>query len=173
MPWWCPGSYRVQTIIRNHNYQATKTYPFKMPLSSFDTKQEYKMKWFIQNMIIGNEYEFLQNFYDGQITGHISVGNPRNTNGYKFFATTSRGIIQNPNSDHFKNQHHKDSFQASLLLTWINFNPSMDELLDHYKEWNKISYQFLKFGNGWVISAHTFLGMWLLLHAGIKVNPRW
>ena len=34
-------------------------------------------------IIIGNEHEFLQNFYDGQITGHISVGNPGNTNGYK------------------------------------------------------------------------------------------
>ena len=54
-----------------------------MPLSNFDTKQEYKMKWFKKNIIIGNEHEFLQNFYDGQITGHISVGNPGNTNGYK------------------------------------------------------------------------------------------
>ena len=48
----------------------------------------------------------------------------------KFFTTTSRGIIQNPNSDNFKNQHHKESIQVPLLLTWINFNPSMDELLD-------------------------------------------
>ena len=34
-------------------------------------------------MIIGNEHEFLQNFYDDQITGHISVENPGNTNDYK------------------------------------------------------------------------------------------
>ena len=28
----------------------------------------------------------------------------------------------------------------------------------------------LKFGNGHVISHHTLLGMWLLIHAGIKVG---
>ena len=27
----------------------------------------------------------------------------------------------------------------------------------------------LKFGNGYLISAHTLLSMWLLIHAGIKV----
>ena len=32
--------------------------------------------------------------------------------------------------------------------------------------------QPLKFRNGWVISSHTLLGMWLLIHAGIKVKPR-
>ena len=31
--------------------------------------------------------------------------------------------------------------------------------------------QPLKFGNGWVIPAETLLGMWLLIHAGIKVKP--
>ena len=48
----------------------------------------------------------------------------------------------------------------------------------HYKVWDEITYQFpnfngqpLKFGNGLVISSHTFLGMWLLIHAGIKVTP--
>ena len=30
--------------------------------------------------------------------------------------------------------------------------------------------ELLKFGNGYVISSHTLLGMWLLLHAGIVVN---
>ena len=29
----------------------------------------------------------------------------------------------------------------------------------------------LKFGNGYVISSHPLLGMWLFIHAGIKVNP--
>ena len=28
-----------------------------------------------------------------------------------------------------------------------------------------------QFENGSVISSHTLLGMWLLIHAGIKVNP--
>ena len=31
--------------------------------------------------------------------------------------------------------------------------------------------QPLKFGNGYVISSHTLLGMWWLLHAGIKLKP--
>ena len=31
--------------------------------------------------------------------------------------------------------------------------------------------QPLKFGNGSVISSHTLLGMRLLIHAGVKVNP--
>ena len=33
--------------------------------------------------------------------------------------------------------------------------------------------QPLKFRNGWVISAHTFLDMYLFIHAGIKANPRY
>ena len=31
--------------------------------------------------------------------------------------------------------------------------------------------QLLTFANGLVISSHTLLSMWLLNHAGIKVNP--
>ena len=44
--------------------------------------------------------------------------------------------------------------------------------------WDKITYPFvnfngapLKFVNGYVIMFHTFLGMWLLIHVGIKVKP--
>ena len=29
----------------------------------------------------------------------------------------------------------------------------------------------LKVENGWIILSHTLLGTWLLVHAGIKVNP--
>ena len=29
----------------------------------------------------------------------------------------------------------------------------------------------LKDENGWIILSHTLLGTWLLVHAGIKVNP--
>ena len=46
--------------------------------------------------------------------------------------------------------------------------------------WVEITYPFLnfndtpfKFGNGWVISLHTLLGLWLHIHTGIKVNPCW
>ena len=31
----------------------------------------------------------------------------------------------------------------------------------------------LKFGNGQVISSHTLLDMWLLIHADIKVKQYW
>ena len=31
--------------------------------------------------------------------------------------------------------------------------------------------QPLKFGNGYVISSHSLLGMWLFIQAGIKVKP--
>ena len=52
------------------------------------------------------------------------------------------------------------------------------------KAWDKITYTFpnfnsaaarhhqvLKFEDGWVVSFHILLGVWLLIHAGIKVNP--
>ena len=29
----------------------------------------------------------------------------------------------------------------------------------------------LKVENGWIILSHTLLGTWLLVHAGIQVNP--
>ena len=46
------------------------------------------------------------------------------------------------------------------------------------KVWDEITYQFLNF-NGrtvevyeWISnSSHILLGMWLLIHAGIKVKP--
>ena len=60
-----------------------------------------------------------------------------------------------------------------LLLTWFNFNPSMDikweiKLLIHSQT---STVQPLKFGNGYVIPSNTLMGMWLLIHADIKVNP--
>ena len=58
----------------------------------------------------------------------------------------------------------------TLLLTWISN-------YIRYKEWVELLIHFqtspLKFGNWWVISSHTLLGRWLLIHARIKVNPRW
>ena len=48
----------------------------------------------------------------------------------------------------------------------------------HYKVWDEINYLFqtstvepLKCGKGYVISSHTLIGMWSLIHVGIKVNP--
>ena len=44
--------------------------------------------------------------------------------------------------------------------------------------WDEITYPFpnlkvqlVKFGNWYVIFSYTLLGMWLLIHAGIKVDP--
>ena len=72
----------MQIIIMHHNNTATKTHPFEMPLTSFYNKNKNtKLIDFQKNIIIGNEYEFLLNFYDSQIKGHISVGNSGNTNG--------------------------------------------------------------------------------------------
>ena len=37
--------------------------------------------------------------------------------------------------------------------------------------WDEITYPFLNFTGHKVISSHTLPGRWLLIHAGIKVNP--
>ena len=73
---------------------------------------------------------------------------------------------------------HWDPFcqhRLTLIPVWIsNHMPS--------KVWDEITCQFpnfngstvkvlLKFGNGKVISSHTFYWMWLLIHSNIKVNP--
>ena len=42
----------------------------------------------------------------------------------------------------------------------------------HYEMWDKITYPFPNF-NGAVISSHTLLGIWLLIHAAaLKYNNR-
>ena len=68
---------------------------------------------------------------------------------------------------------HPKSFDAGLteISSWISS-------YIHYKVWDEIFYPFPNFnsaavslfGNGLVISSHTLLGMWLLIHAGIEVN---
>ena len=42
-----------------------------------------------------------------------------------------------------------------------------------YKAWDEITYLFLNFlfGNGYVISPHTLVSIWLHIHAEIKVKP--
>ena len=37
--------------------------------------------------------------------------------------------------------------------------------------WDEITYPFLNFNGAYVILSHTLQGMWLLIHAGIKVKP--
>ena len=63
-------------------------------------------------------------------------------------------------------QHGLISIPTCIVITliincWI-------KLLIHSKT---STVQPLKFGNGQVISSHTLLFRWLLIHVGIKVNP--
>ena len=44
---------------------------------------------------------------------------------------------------------HIDS-QGPLLLTWINFNPSMTSYYIHYNVWDEITYPFLNFDDATV-----------------------
>ena len=62
-------------------------------------------------------------------------------------------------------------YLGPLFLTWFNSIPAWISNYIHYKVWDEITYPFLKFRNGFVISPHTLLGTWLLIHAGIKVKP--
>ena len=58
----------------------------------------------------------------------------------------------------------------TLIIAWISN-------CNHYKVCDENIYtlptsamQPLNFGNGLVISSHSFLSMWLLIHAGFKLN---
>ena len=60
--------------------------------------------------------------------------------------------------------------ELTLIPTWINN-------IIHYKVWGEIMYPFLNFNdatvevkNGYVISSRTLLGVWLVIHNGIKVK---
>ena len=59
------------------------------------------------------------------------------------------------------------------LLTWINFNLSMDKWVHPlwYVKWNYLSIPKLKFWYGWVIPFHTLLDIWLFIHSRINVKP--
>ena len=66
---------------------------------------------------------------------------------------------------------------ASLLPIRFNFNPVGISSYIYYKMLGEITYPFListvatlQFGNGKVISSHTLLGMWLLIHVRMEVN---
>ena len=44
-----------------------------------------------------------------------------------------------------KVQQNIKGYQGPLLLTWTNFNPSMDKQYIHYDVCNEITYPFLNF----------------------------
>ena len=63
------------------------------------------------------------------------------------------------------------------LIPWLTIIVRMSNYT-HCKIWDEITDLYSNFNgatvevwNGKVISSHTLLGMWLLIHAGIKVNP--
>ena len=65
-------------------------------------------------------------------------------------------------------------YLGPILLTWINFNPTIISIYIHYKVWVKTTYPFLNF-NGCTVeveewmsnSSHTLLGMLLFIYAWI------
>ena len=52
--------------------------------------------------------------------------------------------------------------QWAILLIWIIFNPRITNYI-HYTGRDKLGL--------YKISSHTLLGMWLLIHAEIEINP--
>ena len=60
------------------------------------------------------------------------------------------------------------------FLTWINFNPNMDKFIKYGLKLlihsPTSTVQSLKFENAQKTSSLTLLGIWLHIHAGIKVN---
>ena len=62
---------------------------------------------------------------------------------------------------------------STLIPVWISDHIRYEvcgmKLLIHSQA---ATVQMLKFGDGWVISFHNLLGMWLLINAGIKINSR-
>ena len=68
------------------------------------------------------------------------------------------------------------SWKAPHLLSWINYNPSMDKLLHLLSNVGCSSLSIPKFNGSavevweWVInSSHTSLGMWFLIMLGLKL----
>ena len=82
-------------------------------------------------------------------------------------------------TDAYTRNHVALNYQWPLLLTWFNFNPSMDKLSHNQWTvvWNYLSIPKLQrlhrwsFGNWLVIPSHILQRKLLLIHAGIKVNP--
>ena len=87
-----------------------------------------------------------------------------------------------PLTGEFPAQMDSNEENASIWLryhvTWIKGNLRWDKYLHPLKMWEEITSAFpncnvahpLKFGKGLEISTHTLLCMWLLIHAGVKVN---
>ena len=64
-----------------------------------------------------------------------------------------------------------DCSLGPILLTWFDFNPSMDKYLHPLScmGWNYLSIPKLQRYNRWI--PHTFLGMWLWRHQNGSISP--
>ena len=60
---------------------------------------------------------------------------------------------------------------GSLLLTWFNFNPSMDKNYNHYKVWDDITDRFLNFNGATHHTLDCACDNLSNIHDGIKINP--
>ena len=73
---------------------------------------------------------------------------------------------------------YQDSSELILAIQTFKINYI---LIDNWEECfsgvgkeftvNKKMVQALEFGNGYVISSHTSLGVWLFIHGGIEISP--
>ena len=77
-----------------------------------------------------------------------------------------RPFVQHSMCTHCLSLEGIHNITSQLITTTIRCGR---KLLIHYQI---STVQSLKFGNGEAISSHTLPGMWLLIHAGIKINPR-
>ena len=71
-----------------------------------------------------------------------------------------------------------ESQQTPVLIRSINLIPAWIGNYIHFNMWVENTYPFqtstlqpLSFGNGWVISSHTILDVWSVIHSGIWLNP--
>ena len=55
-----------------------------------------------------------------------------------------------------------------MIYPFPNFNGCGMKILIHSQT---STVQLLKFWNGYLISSHNLLDMWLLIDTGIKINP--
>ena len=66
------------------------------------------------------------------------------------------------------------NFEAPYLFKWFNFNPSIQVIASIIKCEMKLLIHLQTstvFGNGSVVSFHTLLSLWSLIHVVIYVNP--
>ena len=102
--------------------------------------------------------------HDTNLT-HLTVPNFQSThfltNGFYYFFFATRIDF-----------HKRCEDQGPFLLTWINFPAVITYVVRwHYLSIPKLLRLHRWFRNRYIITSHTSLCMWLLIHARIKANP--